>query len=190
MPDITRCPAAARILSDAYSIEIKIPYVVLDCVAPTNGTRWRGTFCRNIFTTLSGGDKFTSWSPLQARFLEPENFAILAFHARTLEPAEAEALTAELNRDYRTTLVGQLRRAASMGAEYEPVLRTAADDESFGADARKLLRQWRRLERLNRNAETAPLPEVRRVLSAMEALVDASNQLKYEYLISKLFREE
>ncbi len=189
-PDILRCAAAARISADSYSIELRVPYEVLRCERPRAGVTWRGAFCRNIFVTTSGGDKFTDWPALQRRFLEPENFADLVFLEETLDAASATALTDRLSADYRATVLTELRAAAARGDEYEDALRRAAGDKEFAGEARVLLRQWRRIERLDRRADEAPLGEIRKALTTAEGLVAASHELKYDFLIAELFRED
>ncbi|MCK5802659.1 MAG: carbohydrate-binding family 9-like protein, partial [Lentisphaeria bacterium] len=73
-PDIAKCQAAAFIDKNTYELELRIPYAALGTTKPADSATWRIAFCRNTWTTDSGGDKFTSWPPLQSRFLEPENF--------------------------------------------------------------------------------------------------------------------
>lgn len=189
-PDISRCTAAARILPDAYSLELRVPYEVVRSPVPKDGTRWRGTVCRNIQTaTPSGGDKFTCWSPLQTRFLEPENYAVIEFSDRTLTADEAAAETASLNRPYRETLAAQLTALAARAADYSDALRSASEHPRFGAAARDLLQRWQSIEAVNRQADSAPLPDVRRALRDAGSLLAASHQTKYEVLLERLFEE-
>jgi hypothetical protein len=188
-PDIAKCQAAAKIGTDSYSLEIRIPYEVLGA-RPVGGDHWKGAFCRNIFVTTSGGDKFTCWPPLQSRFLEPAHFATLAFLAQTLPRAEAVKRTEELNREYRPGLVKRLHEAAAQREEYKPALETARQDEQFGQEARELLDEWRRIERVDQESDQAPIPEIRQALRKVRALARASYELKYEYLLKKLFSEE
>jgi hypothetical protein len=157
---------------------------------PKAATTWRGTVCRNIQTqTPSGGDKFTCWSPLQSRFLEPENYAAIEFHDRVLSPEQAAAETEALNRPYRETLTGQLATLAGRAGEYREALKGAVADPRLGAKAQELLAAWQRIEQMNQQADRAPLPEVRRALLAANALLTASHQTKYTALLEKLFAE-
>jgi hypothetical protein len=188
-PDVARCAAAAKIGTNSYSIEIRIPYEVLKTRRPENGRKWRGTFCRNIFTTKSGGDKFTNWSPLQSRFLEPENFATIVFVGNVLALEEARAVEEEINREYRQVIAAQLREASAEAPEYRKVLQEAAEDPVFGDQARALLRQWWRIDRLSRHSASAPLLDLRNALTQTRAAAAASHELKYRYLIHRLFAD-
>jgi hypothetical protein len=189
-PDITRCTAAARILADSYSVELRVPYAVVAAVTPRAGAVWRGTVCRNIQTvTPSGGDKFTCWSPLQSRFLEPDNFAHIDFLDRTLTAAEASRETEALNRPYREALTRQLATLAARVSDYRDALQSAVGDPHLGSKAQELLAAWQRIEEVNRQAGNAPLPDVRQALLAAGELLAASHQTKYTVLMERLFAE-
>jgi hypothetical protein len=179
--------AAARIGEGQYTVEARIPFGLLKA-APT-GT-WRGNVCRNIFTTRSGGDKFTSWAPLQRQFLEPANFAYLTLMTTTLTPAEAAQATAKLSAPYRDSLARLIAEAAATGAQYVDTLKEAAGDATFGKRARELLGQWQAIDTMRREAQAAPVPDMRRALMSLQSLNAESYQVKYEYLISKLFADQ
>ena len=112
------------------------------------------------------------------------------------------ALTEKLNQAYRTSLFEDLRRAADVAPSYTEALSVAArheppaegkrfrDEENLARDARDLLRQWRRLQRINAEAASVPISEVRRVLTDTRSLAKASHELKYRYLIIRLLRED
>lgn len=187
-PDIRMCRAAAKIGEDSYSVELRIPYQVIGA-KPAAGARWRGTVCRNIFTTRSGGDKFTSWSPLKSRFFEPDNFGTLEYAARTATTTEAAELTGQINQAYRATLVTALHAAAKEGADYLPTLSQAAGSKRFGDQARKLVESWQEVAKLDQEADQAPVLEVRRVLARVQQLSRDSYTVKYQYLIDKLLSE-
>ena len=188
-PDITKCTAAGRIGKDSYSLEIRIPCAVLGAPVPTAGTVWHATFCRNIQTTKSGGDKFTCWSPLEHRFLEPQNFGAIEFLDRTLPAAEAAKLTEDLNRGYRTSLSDELSAAARRGGEFTPALEQAAQDPRLGTRAKQLLEDWRRIEAVNQQAATAAVTDVRQALMSAGSLVQASYEVKYTFLLDRLVAE-
>lgn len=186
-PDIAACAAAAAIRPDAYAIEMRIPYAVLGVTPPQAGTRWQGTFCRNVhMATKTGGDKFTNWSPLQARFLEPENFATLEFSDRVLSVAEAAALTEDLNRPYRQQLSAQVAALAARAGEFCPALEAATVHPRLGRQAQELLRTWQQIGDLATQQTRASLPEVRRALLDGRRLLDASYQTKYACLLEQL----
>jgi hypothetical protein len=178
--------AAARIGDGQYTVEARIPCSLLKGTAA--GT-WRGNVCRNIFTVRSGGDKFTSWAPLQKQFLEPANFAYLTLMPGALTAAEAARATAQLNAPYREALAKLISAAAATGGQYVPTLREASTDATFGERARALLAKWEAIEQVNRTAQTAPVGDMRRALMDLQALNADSYQVKYEYLISKLFAD-
>lgn len=187
-PDPTKFQAAAKIGEKQYVIEARFPYSLLKGTPQAGGT-WRGNICRNIFTTTSGGDKFTSWAPLQSRFLEPENFAFLKFDAGTPSVAEAAAMTEELNAPYRAVLATQIAEAAALGVDYVDTLKQASEDEKFGERARDLLREWRQIERLNREAQQASILDMRVALMRLQVLNVQSYEVKYQYLIYRLLSQ-
>lgn len=187
-PEVGKITAAAKIGTDSYSIEVLVPPAVLKA-SLKSGDKWRGDICRNIFQTRSGGDKFTSWTPLQSRFLEPEHFATLTFGDQTATAAKAAQLTEELNAPYRQTLLTEVKDAASQGAQYREALKDASDDPTFGEPARKLLREWRQIETLSKGSDQANTLEMRKSLTQLQALNEQSYQLKYKYLINKLLSE-
>ncbi|MHB8997101.1 MAG: sugar-binding protein [Armatimonadota bacterium] len=188
-PDINKVQAAAKIGAGFYSVEIFVPFEAVKAARVKAGDKWRGQICRNVFTDSVGGDKFTSWTPLEARFLEPENFAILLFDAQTLQPAQVAQVTEQLNLPYRQTLTDELKEAAALGAQYKETLQVAQDDPKHGERARELLREWRRIDRLARQANQASILDTRQSLVKLNELNEQSYQLKYRYLIDKLFAE-
>jgi hypothetical protein len=187
-PDIAQVQVGAKIGHDAYSVEARIPYSILGA-RPAVGGRWRGNFCRNIFTKESGGDQFTSWAPLRSRFMEPENFAVLAFLGPAPDAEEAQRIAESINRPYRVRLVAELRAAAAEEPEYAPALREASRDAEFGQRASDLQGRWREAEAAVRSAGQVPLPELRRIVRGADALLKDSYNLKYAYLIARLLRE-
>jgi hypothetical protein len=188
-PDIRQVTAAARIGPTSYSVEICIPATVVGATIAAGAT-WHGEVCRNIQTVRSGGDKFTSWTPLQSRFLEPENFATLVFRADPASAALAATLSEEVNAPYRDTLFGEIRAAAAQGEQYQAVLQQAGGDATFGETARRLLAEWGQIEALNRSAASANTAGMRAALSQVQALNRQSYQTKYKYLISKLLDDK
>ena len=188
-PDISLCSAAASIGAQEYSVEIRIPFAVFGASAPAAGDVWHGTLCRNVMTDSSGGDKFTCWSPLQSRFLEPENFAAITIHEEPLTPAAASELTAELNAPYRQTVLAELADAATQGAGYLRALQAAAADPEFGERARALIEQWRAIEQINAQAAAANIRDVRRALWGVRQLALESYELKFHQLLSELVRD-
>jgi hypothetical protein len=187
-PDITKMKAAAKIGADSYSLEACIPWVVVRAT-PKAGDKWFGDICRNIFTTKSGGDKFTCWAPLQSRFFEPENFASLVFTDATLTDVKAAQLTEELNSAYRGTLLKQVGQAIKNFGEYREGLTAAAQDAKYGAKAQALLADWQRFETIARDADKASILDMRQALMKLEALNRESYDVKYGFLIYKLLRE-
>jgi len=186
-PDPTGFQVATRIEDNQYTVEARFPYALLKGVP--RGT-WRGNICRNIFTTLSGGDKFTSWAPLSRQFLEPDNFAYLMFKPTALTPADSARATEGLNATYREALAKLIEEAAAMGAQYLDTLNEARGDATFGARARDLTRQWRAIARIRRRAQDASILDMRGALTRLQTLNDQSYEVKYRYLISRLFSQE
>ena len=188
-PDISLCSAAASIGAQEYSVEIRIPYSVFGASAPGAGDVWHGTLSRNVMTDSSGGDKFTCWSPLRSRFLEPESFAAISMHAETLTPAQAAEFSAGLNAPYRQTVLAELTDAATQGAGYLRALQAAAADPEFGERARALIEQWRAIEQINSQAAAADIRDVRRALTGVRQLALESYELKFHQLLSELVRD-
>ncbi len=189
-PDITACRSAAAIGTDTYSIELSIPYGVLNARTPADGDAWLGTVCRNTFITTSGGDKFTTWAPLRNAFLEPENYGEIRFVGRTLTPEQAAAGTAAMSSEYRERLIGKLADAAERMEQYVGDLREAASDRRFRRDALRLLRRWRGLKGMQEQGRGAATAEVRKALGGVDAMVAAAYELKYAYLLTKLTDEQ
>lgn len=184
-PDITQTTAAARLGESSYSIELRVPWAVVGA-RPRAGDRWRGTVCRNIFTTRSGGDKFTSLSPLQRQFLEPANFADLVFSDQVLDAAGAARITRELNASYHGTLQQQVRELAATRSEYEETLRSAVGDPTYGQEASALLQRWEALSALAARLAEASSIELRQGLAASRDLGRQSHELKYRVLLQQL----
>jgi hypothetical protein len=189
-PDTAACSAAATIAATAYSIEIRIPFAALRTSAVQAGSSWRGTFCRNIQTiTASGGDKYTCWSPLQSRFLEPDNFATIEFRAPPLSLEASTRMGAELNLAYRAELGRLLQVRAGRAAEFQEALRGASTHPRLGAKAQELLAAWQRIEAVSADAASAALPDLRQALITAQGLQEASYVTKYTALLEKLFSE-
>ena len=184
-PEISKITAAARIGADSYSIEVLIPAAVLKATIK-GGDTWHGEVCRNIFTVRSGGDKFTSWTPLESRFLEPEHFATLTFGNETGNAAMAAPITEQLNAAYRQTMLAAVQAAAAQGEQYRAALQEASGDATFGEPARKLLGEWGRIGKLRESSSTAGTREMRASLTQLQALNEQSYKLQYKYLINKV----
>jgi Carbohydrate family 9 binding domain-like len=184
-PDFLKYQASAHAGDGLYSLEVRIPFELVRA-APKLGDEWRGDFCRNIFTTASGGDKFTCWAPLVSRFLEPEHFATIQLLGPAPDEAQAGAISDRLSRPYRAHLSGKLRTVAAEGAEYVPALKEAAADARFRVQAERLLDRWGELAEVQRRVASAPLPEVRRILKDASGLAQESYEAKYHYLIAKV----
>jgi hypothetical protein len=187
-PDLGQVEVGTKIGSDAYWVEARIPFAVLGAT-PQVGDRWRGSFCRNTWTTQSGGDRFTSWPPLKQRFLEPESFATLVFCGPAPDAATAVEVGNDLNHAYRADLVTRLQGAAAQEAEYADALREAARDAEFGRRARTLRRRWREIDSALRDASRVPITDLRRTVGGADSLVQDSYDLKYAYLIALLLRK-
>ncbi|MEW6357775.1 MAG: carbohydrate-binding family 9-like protein [Planctomycetota bacterium] len=183
--DISKWQAAAKKGTDFWSLEIKIPFACIE-TRPTAGTVWRGAFCRNIWEYKSGGDKFTTWPALKTRFREPENFAAWTFRDKALSAEEAAQITAKINAAYRARLAAQIKELAGVGTEYEAPIARAAAAERFKAEAEKLREAWLRIKSLARDAQGAPLPEMRRFIAQAEDLKRRSYETKYRCLIEEL----
>lgn len=180
--------AAASRSADAYTLEVALPLALFGEPARA-GSVWRGNFCRNIFTTQSGGDRFTTWAPLAASFHEWERFARWHFRDESPDPAAVPAREARLNGAYRAHLRAEAARLSKRGNEYLPVLRKAMRVSRFEEPATQLIREWEEAARISRLGRLAPAPELRRAVAASERLVERSFTLKYEFLFWELFSE-
>ena len=187
-PEISKITAAVRISTDSYSIEVLVPTEVLRATIKSGDT-WHGEICRNIHTVRSGGDKFTSWTPLESRFLEPERFATLTFSIERGNAAMAAPITEQLNAPYRQTMLAEVQDAAAQGKQYRVALQEASGDATYGEQARKLLGEWRRIETLSQSSNNASTSEMRASLTQLQALNAQSYQLQYKYLINKVLSE-
>ena len=187
-PDLAQVEVGTKIGSDTYWVEARIPFSILGAT-PKAGDRWLVNFSRNIWTTQSGGDKFTSWAPLKRSFREPESFATLAFRGPAPDSAELTRVAHELNLAYRASLLTRLGAAAAQEAGYADTLRAATQDAEFGRRARALRRRWREIDSALRDADRVPIADLRRTVGGADALVRASYDLKYAYLIALLLRE-
>jgi len=185
-PNILKYQAASGAGPGSYALEIRIPYELVGAT-PKAGDQWWGNVCRNIFTTISGGDKFTSWVPLQRRFLEPERFAAINFRGRAPGADEAAAIGEQLNSRYRADLARRLGAVAAQAEEYMPALAEASTDAGFGPKARELRHQWRKLQLVARDTSRGSVGDLREMLRSADDLLKASCELKYAYLIARLF---
>ncbi len=186
--DFTKLQAAAKMGKGFYSIELRLAYALLRAT-PKVGDVWFGDFCRNIFTTNSGGDRFTCWAPLKTQFNEPANFGAFHLLGPAPDPAEADRISAGLNAPYRDKLAGMIAVAAAKGSEYTAVLDEAARDPKFRTSANDLRLRWDRVTRAGRGTSSASVWDLRRAITDVDALVRESYDLKYAYLIEKLFPE-
>lgn len=184
--DIRKWQAAAVKGKDFWSLEAKIPFACLDA-APTPGTAWHGAFCRNIWEYKSGGDKFTTLPALTKRFREPEHFASLTFCEESLSPEKAGQTALKLNGAYRRELARQVAALAKSGLEYEGPIAQAAASPQFQAEAADLNQAWSRIKALAKDTKTAPLGEIRLFVARATDLRQRSYEIKYRYLIEKLF---
>jgi hypothetical protein len=187
-PDIGRVEVGSRIGERQYDLELRIPFAILGAT-PKAGDCWRADFCRNIVTSISGGDHFTCWAPLKRRFLEPENFALLAFEGPAPDAEAAAWETERLNRGYRGSLVRRLRVAVAQAPEYEVPLREASADAEFGPRATALNARWGEARDALASAGRTPLQELRRIVAGADSLVKESYEATYAYLIARLLRE-
>lgn len=185
-PDISLATAAAHIGEDYYSVELRIPWQVLHSAAPAPGDAWRFTVCRNIRTATSGGDRYTSWSPLETRFLEPNNFARLEFRGAPPPAAELRAQTEQLNSAYREVILRDLAKAAVSAGEYREALAEAAASTAYRESASELLTRWEHLGDLQARAQHISLLQVRQALTGMQELIAASYQLKWSHRLDRL----
>jgi len=185
-PDWRQVEAAAATGQASYTLEIAIPHGVVRA-EPRVGVSWHGAICRNIWTTNSGGDKFTSWPALQRRFLEPEHFATIDFRGAAPSEQAVAAMTLERNRGYREHLVAQLRGLTEQAPHYLPGLEQARESEELGGRARSLLYRWYRLARMQAASERFSIQQLRETVQSAEALQAASYDVKYAHLIDGLF---
>ncbi|MGD9498040.1 MAG: carbohydrate-binding family 9-like protein, partial [Armatimonadota bacterium] len=178
--------AAAHRGADHYSVELAVPFELLHARPEDGG--WRVAFCRNIWTTAAGGDRFTSWPALRAAFREPGSFARLELRVGAASAQQGAAAEQALNADYRAHLVGQVNIAAAGAEQYIGVLRRAARDEqsAMRAEAREVVMAWWRAQRLAGTAAQAPIARLREVATMSTDLAQRSEVLAYRYLIEEL----
>jgi len=180
--------AAAVKGQDFWSMEAEVPFACLRAT-PSAGAEWRGAVCRNIWEYTSGGDKFTTWPPLQNCFREPESFAVFEFRGESLSPEQAARIGAKLNLPYRRHLFAQVEELARTGKEYEAPIARAAGEAIFEDEARELNRVWTRIAALARDSASAPLTELRKLIAMADDLTRRSYELKYRFLIEQLLAE-
>ncbi len=179
----------AKASSDAnsYSLEIRIPFTIFGRT-PKAGEVWRGNFARNIFTTTSGGDKFTTWAPLQKSFHEWERFPRWKFIG-TPPPADKLAeVEAQLNGAYRDFLRNDIASNAAQSALYVPVLQDAAKNVKF-AEAATLLKDWEKVQHAQSLGKLASDEELRSTVALGGNLIEQSKKLKYDFLFWQLFNK-
>ena len=184
--DFRQLTAASTIAGASYTLEVAIPHELVRA-SPAEGDTWRGNVCRNIWTTTSGGDKFTCWAPLQRQFNEPENFATFRLRGEA-PPAEViAALTRGLNSGYQQYLLAEVKQLVMRAPVYLPVLKLARDNEELGGTARELLYQWYRLARAQDASDRYTIRELREMVQNAHGLLAESYTVKYAYLIDELF---
>lgn len=184
--DFRQIDAAAGRGEASYTLEIAIPHTLVG-EQPSEGDTWRGNVCRNIWTTISGGDKFTSWAPLRRQFLEPENFAAIEFRGEPPADEALAAITRDLSGGYRRYLLEQVRGLVAQAPEYVPSLERARESEKLGGRARQLLYRWYRLERMQDASARYSIQDLRAMVQSAEELLAESYQVKYAHLIDGLF---
>lgn len=184
--DFRLVEAAAGQGDASYTLEIAIPHDLVRA-SPEVGEAWRGNVCRNIWTTLSGGDKFTCWAPLRRQFLEPENFAAIDFRGAAPSEESISAITRDLNSGYREYLTSQVRELVAQAPDYTPVLEQARESEELGSSARRLLYRWYRLERMQEDSAAYSIQDLRDMVQSAEDLLAKSYDVKYAWLIAGLF---
>ncbi len=180
--------AKAAATPAGYVIELRISFAVMGAT-PTAGSVWHANYCRNTFTVISGGDKFTTWAPLESRFLEPEHFPLLRFEAGAASEPACRQAEERLNAGYRTALLTGLSQLVAESGEYTPFLAEMAKNPKYRREAVPLRSEWRRAQNLLKGAAQAPLSEVREVLKQSEKLREDSRHFKYDTLIKELFEE-
>lgn len=184
--DFRLVEAAVGHTQQSYTLEIAIPHELVRAT-PGAGDTWRGNVCRNIWTTTSGGDKFTSWAPLRRQFLEPENFGVIDFRGAPPSEEDITALTRDLNSDYRDHLLAAVRNLVAQAPEYTPVLEQARRSEELSARSRRLLYRWYRLRRMHDDSARYSIQDLRDIVQNAEDLLAQSYDVKYAWLIDRLF---
>lgn len=173
--------------ADSYSLEIRIPFTIFGRT-PKPGEEWRGNFARNIFTTISGGDKFTTWAPLKASFHEWQRFPRWKF-IDTAPPADKlAAVEAQLNDAYHDSLRADIAQNAAQSATYIPTLQMAAKLPQF-ASADQLLNDWKDVQHAQSLGKLASDEELRNSSALGENLIEKSKKLKYDFLFWQLFNQ-
>lgn len=188
-PGHTTWQAAAHKYQDAWGVEVRIPFSVLGRT-PKAGDVWTATFCRNIFVTASGGDKFTCWAPLVSRFLEPENFGELKFLASPGSEPQARQSEQEMSREYRAYLEAQAAEAGKAVTACEEVLARGEQLPKYQQKASEIRKQWNAIQAALHDPRTASLKDLRQAISKSRPLTQESENLKYRILLEELFKDE
>jgi hypothetical protein len=174
--------------TDSYTLEIRIPFAIFGRT-PKAGEVWRGNFARNIFTTISGGDKFTTWAPLKASFHEWQRFPRWKFIG-TPPPADKLAeVEAQLNNAYYDFLRADIAQNAAQSATYVPTLQQAAKYPQFAA-ANALLSDWEKVQHAQSLGKLASDEDLRGTVALGENLIVKSKKLKYDFLFWQLFNTD
>jgi len=105
--------AATATSGTAWTAEMSIPFAALGAF-PENGDFWKVNFCRHE-TRLA---EFSSWSPLEERFHEPQHFGTIGFvsaldSARLLEEHAAQRAGEEIRNAHLAQAEAVLDRARS-----------------------------------------------------------------------------
>lgn len=174
---------------DSYSVEMRLAFDIFG-LTPRDGSVWRANYCRNIFTTISGGDKFTTWAPLVTQFLEPEHFPGLRFASRALSLAECAEAEEALNARYRAFLNEQLAEIINSGDEYVAFLDRAVKSPRWQAEAEPLRAAWEEALAAQRGADSTPLLDLRRAVQRSEMLGQQSYQFKWRALLLDLLERD
>ncbi len=188
-PGHTTWQAAAQKYRDAWVIEVRIPFSVLGRT-PKQGDVWTATFCRNIFVTTSGGDKFTCWAPLVSRFFEPENFGELQFLASPGSEPQARQSEQEMNREYRAYLEAEAAEAGKAVITCEEVLARGEQLPKYQQKASEIRKQWNAIQAALHDPRTASLKDLRQAIRKARPLTQESENLKYRILLEELFKGE
>lgn len=187
-PDIRLVRASALIAEEAYTLEVAIPWTVLQ-TNPQAGSTLGFNLCRNIFTTRSGGDKFTSWAPLKKQFNEPASFARLLLQADPGSPEQARVVGEALNAPYRADLLARLRRLAAQYPLYRDTLPRATGHVKYGEPAAQLQKDWETILTVSRAGDRASTLVLREAMLKAQALSQASYELKFRFLIEELLEK-
>jgi len=150
-----------------YSVEVAIPFNLLN-YSPKDGDTGRFTVCRNTLT--SPEERYTSWTPADIRFYEPDNFARIIFKGSPLEDSkQVQNIENEINKKYRAFLIMQIGKLLNLLSGQINKLTTLSTDIKDASISKELASIENSLEKITSSGDYS--------LSSTDALYSSFSEL-------------